>query len=103
MLFRLHGNVALSFVSEAVRAATSLLHEVLLEQLLRCNKAVWVRMSELLTSLRKGDSGELPTDAALDKLPCDSKVMMHLITLPGSKWKGDGKKATDCSSSTDAS
>ncbi|CAE7276538.1 unnamed protein product [Symbiodinium sp. CCMP2592] len=65
--------------------------KVSMEQLLRCDKAAWVRMSELLTSLKKDDSGNLPMDAALDKLQYDPKIMMHLAPLPGAKWKGDGK------------
>ncbi|CAE7487214.1 unnamed protein product [Symbiodinium sp. CCMP2592] len=65
--------------------------KVSMEQLLRCDKAAWVRMSELLTSLKKDESGNLPMDAALDKLQYDPKIMMHLAPLPGAKWKGDGK------------
>ncbi|CAE7835829.1 unnamed protein product [Symbiodinium sp. CCMP2592] len=65
--------------------------KVSMEQLLRCDKAAWVRMSELLTSLKKDDAGNLPMDAALDKLQYDPKIMMHLAPLPGAKWKGDGK------------
>ncbi|CAE7035503.1 unnamed protein product [Symbiodinium sp. CCMP2592] len=65
--------------------------KVSMEQLLRCDKAAWVRMSELLTSLKKDDAGNLPMDAALDKLQYDPKIMMHLAPLPGAKWTGDGK------------
>ena len=66
---------------------------VSMEQLLRTDRAAFVRMAELLGSLKVDPAGKLPLDMALDNLQTDPRVMISLAPLPGpSLKKGDGKK-----------
>ena len=56
-----------------------------IEQLLRCDRAAWVRMSELVTSLKRDAAGNLPLDDAFGKMESDPQVLFHLLPLPGKK------------------
>ena len=52
------------------------------EQILRADRAAWVRMPEQVTSLRRQADGKLPLDAALDALHTDPTVIFHMMPLP---------------------
>ena len=61
-----------------------------IEQVLRADRAGWVRMAEKLTFIKRNDAGDLPMDQALDDLQADAAVIFHLLPLPG-KGKGNDK------------
>ena len=73
---------------------------VSMEQVLRCDKAAWVKMAEDLPTLKRDASGHLPMDKALDALGADPSVMFHVMPLPGpslrqdTKGKGKGNRGT---------
>ena len=58
-----------------------------IEQVLRTDRAAWVRMSEQLKTLRRDSSGNLPLDSALDRLTSDPHVLFHLLPLRSSESK----------------
>ncbi|CAE7316422.1 unnamed protein product [Symbiodinium sp. CCMP2592] len=60
-----------------------------IEQVLRTDRAGWVRMSEQVKSLRRDSSGNLPLDDALGKLTSDPHVLFHLLPLKSSEVKPD--------------
>lgn len=53
-----------------------------MEQVLRTDRAAWVRMAEMVPSLKRTPAGALPLDAALDDLRSDPTVLFHLMPLP---------------------
>eukprot|EP00435_Cladocopium_sp_Y103_P014075 s1805_g3.t1 len=55
------------------------------EQIMRADRAGWIKMSEKVLSLKRGADGALPLDAALDALQADPAVMFHLMPLPVDK------------------
>ena len=59
------------------------------EQILRADRAAWVRMAELVPSLRRQADGTLPLDAALDALRTDPTVVFHMMPLPAATSKPD--------------
>ena len=59
------------------------------EQILRADRAAWVRMAEHVTSLRRLADGTLPLDAALDALRTDPTVVFHMMPLPTATPKAD--------------
>jgi hypothetical protein len=54
-----------------------------LEQVLRTDRAAFLRMSELCTSLKADSSGKLPFDLHFPAMPSDPAVIFHLLPLPG--------------------
>ena len=59
-----------------------------IEQVLRCDRAAWVRLAELVPTLKRDAGGELPLDKAFPGLVQDAQVLFHLLPLSG---KGGGK------------
>ena len=64
---------------------------VSMEQLLRADRAAWIRLAELVTALKRDPTGNLPLDAAIANLMGDPLVTFHLMPLPG---KGGPKDET---------
>ena len=56
---------------------------VSMEQLLRADRAAWIRLAELVTTLKRDPTGNLPLDAAIANLMGDTLVTFHLMPLPG--------------------
>ena len=56
-----------------------------IEQLLRCDRAAWMRLSELVPSLKRDDAGRLPLDEAFEKMESDPQVLFHLLPMPGKR------------------
>ena len=56
-----------------------------MEQVLRTDRAAWIKMAEKLTSLKRLPDGKLPLDKALADLQTDPAVMFHLVPLPQGK------------------
>ena len=54
-----------------------------MEQVLRADRAAWVRMAEQVPSLKRAADGSLPLDKALDDLRVDPTVVFNLMPLPG--------------------
>ena len=63
-----------------------------MEQILRADRAAWLRISEKLTTLWRSAGGDLPLDQALKDVEGDPAVLYHLLPCPGTH--GD-KKNTD--------
>ena len=59
------------------------------EQILRADRAAWVRMAEQVPSLHRQADGKLPLDAALDALRTDPTVIFHMMPLPAVTPKAD--------------
>lgn len=53
-----------------------------MEQVLRADRAAWVKMAEKVTSLKRQGDGSLPLNKALDDLQVDPTIMFHLLPLP---------------------
>ena len=53
-----------------------------MEQILRTDRAGWVKMAERLLSLKRKADGTLPLGQALTALQSDPPVMFHLVPLP---------------------
>ena len=53
-----------------------------IEQILRADRAGWVRMAEKLATLKRNPQGEFPMDKALDELQTDPSVLFFLLPLP---------------------
>ena len=68
-----------------------------MDQLLRCDRAAWVRLAEVVHSLKRDAAGDLPLDKAFPALQMDPQIIYHLAPLPGaafnpaSRGKGGGK------------
>ena len=60
-----------------------------IEQVLRTDRAAWVRMSEQVKTLRRDSSGNVPLDDALGRLLSDPHVLFHLLPLKTSETKSD--------------
>ena len=52
-----------------------------IEQILRADRAAWIRMAERVHSLKRTASGELPLDAAIKDLNRDPTVLFHLLPV----------------------
>ena len=67
-----------------------------MEQVLRCDRAAWVRLAELVPTLKRDAGGELPLDKAFPGLVHDAQVMFHLLPLRSSvKRTHDGSAKTE--------
>ena len=66
-----------------------------MEQVLRTDRAAWVRMAEQVTTLKRSPDGSLPLDKALEELRSDPSVMFHLIPMPAGKQPGPAKASAD--------
>eukprot|EP00435_Cladocopium_sp_Y103_P041695 s2024_g11.t1 len=71
-----------------------------MEQVMRADRAGWIKISEKVLSLKRTAEGGLPLDAALDALQSDPAVMFNLMPLPADKANAS-VKASD-SSQTDS-
>ena len=60
-----------------------------LEQILRADRAGWVRLAEKLQSVKRTDAGDLPLDDAFDSLQTDAAINFHLLPLPAGRVKPD--------------
>eukprot|EP00439_Symbiodinium_sp_Y106_P081486 s2168_g20.t1 len=58
-----------------------------IEQVLRTDRAAWVRMSEQVKTLKRDSAGRLPLDDALGRLTSDPHVLFHLLPLKNSESK----------------
>eukprot|EP00435_Cladocopium_sp_Y103_P029765 s285_g7.t1 len=67
-----------------------------MEQVMRADRAGWVKMSEKVLTLKRNAEGALPLDAALDALQADPSVMFNLMPLPADKQASHAKQ-TDAS------
>ena len=59
-----------------------------IEQVLRADRAGWVRMAEKLNTIQRDETGNLPLDQAFDDLQSDNTVTFHLLPLPGKAKPG---------------
>jgi hypothetical protein len=64
-----------------------------MEQILRTDRAGWVKMAERVLSLKRKADGTLPLDQALTALQSDPSVMFHLVPLPIEKGTTQPKTA----------
>eukprot|EP00435_Cladocopium_sp_Y103_P066237 s1265_g28.t1 len=64
-------------------------------ELLRADRAAWVRMAEKVSSLKRKGDGTLPLNAALDELQLDPSVMFHLVPLPLDRASVQGRNHSD--------
>ena len=64
-----------------------------MEQILRTDRAGWVKMAERLLSLKRKADGTLPLGQALTALQSDPSVMFHLVPLPIEKGTTQPKTA----------
>ena len=53
-----------------------------MDQVLRADRAGWVRLAEKVDSLKRRLDSSLPLDAALDELRMDPATIFHLMPLP---------------------
>ena len=60
-----------------------------LEQILRADRAGWIRLAEQVQSVKRTDAGDLPLDAAFDILQTDAAINFHLFPLPTGRVKPD--------------
>ena len=66
-----------------------------MEQILRADRAAWIRMAERVTTLNRKADGSLPLNTALDELQVDPTVMFHLMPLPMDRSTVQGKPQSD--------
>ena len=71
--------------------------KVSLQQLIRADRAVFLRASELTTTLKRSAGGQLPLDTILDAILLDPSVAYHLLPLPlsnssSAETSKDGKR-----------
>jgi hypothetical protein len=57
--------------------------KVSIEQVLRCDRAAWVKLAELCPSIKRDARGDLPLNALIPGLCSDPHVMFHLLPLHG--------------------
>eukprot|EP00435_Cladocopium_sp_Y103_P035364 s4056_g9.t1 len=55
------------------------------EQILRADRAGWIRIAQKVESLKRKADGTLPLDTALDELRTDPSTVFHLMPLPSIK------------------
>eukprot|EP00435_Cladocopium_sp_Y103_P052177 s900_g16.t1 len=60
-------------------------------ELLRADRAAWIKMAEKVTTLKRKADGTLPLNVALDELQTDPSVMFHLMPLPMERAAVQGK------------
>ena len=65
---------------------------VTLAQLIAADKALWTILARDVESVKPDANGNRPWDAAVDKLICDPRVTMHMLSMPN--------KATAAASTT---
>lgn len=58
-----------------------------IEQLLRADRAAWIRLAETCSSVKRTGAGVLPLNDGFDNLQNDSTVNFHLLPLPQSGTK----------------
>ncbi len=68
---------------------------VSMEQILRADRAAWLRISEKLTTLKRSAGGDLPLDQALQEIEGDPAVLYHLLPCPGSHADKAGADKVD--------
>lgn len=66
---------------------------VSLEQIIRADKQAWIRLAELVPSMKRTITGELPLDDALPNLRNDPSVVMLLLPLPSLKQSSAHSKS----------
>eukprot|EP00435_Cladocopium_sp_Y103_P032785 s1019_g8.t1 len=74
-----------------------------MEQILRADRAAWIKMAEKVTSLKRKADGTLPLNTSLDELQTDPSVMFHLMPLPMERSTVQGKPQNDQKAQADAS
>ena len=55
---------------------------VTLAQLIAADKALWTILARDVESVKPNANGDRPLDAAVEKLMCDPRVTMHMLSLP---------------------
>ena len=63
-----------------------------MEQVLRADRAAWLRIAEKVTSLKRLAGGGLPLDGALKDIESEPAVLYHLLPCPG---KSDDRVGDD--------
>ena len=81
----LDGEVAPLLAQSLVLEPATAFQPTNIEQLLRCDRAAWMRLSELVPSLKRDDAGRLPLDEAFEKMESDPQVLFHLLPKPGKR------------------
>ena len=74
-----------------------------LEQLLRADRAAWIRLAEKTQTLRRDGTGSLPMDKGFEMMQVDSSVNFHLLPLPQNRTKPPKGDKTIKADSDDAS
>eukprot|EP00435_Cladocopium_sp_Y103_P011956 s4954_g3.t1 len=74
-----------------------------MEQILRADRAAWIKMAEKVTSLKHKADGTLPLNTSLDELQTDPSIMFHLMPLPMERSTVQGKPQNDQKAQADAS
>eukprot|EP00435_Cladocopium_sp_Y103_P025259 s2284_g6.t1 len=73
-----------------------------MEQILRADRAAWVKMAEKVTTLKRKADGTLPLNTALEELHTDPSVMFHLMPLPLDRATVQGRAHQEPKMSDDA-
>ena len=60
-----------------------------MEQIMRADRAAFVKLAEKLSTLKRDLSGELPMDKELANLESDSSINFHLLPVPVGKVKSN--------------
>ena len=60
-----------------------------LEQILRADRAGWIRLAEKVQSVKLTDAGDLPLDDAFDSFQTDAAINFYLLPLPAGRVKPD--------------
>lgn len=66
-----------------------------LEQILRADRAGWIRLAEKVPSVKRTNAGDLPLDAAFDALQTDAAINFKLLPLPQGKTSKPDKVIKD--------
>eukprot|EP00435_Cladocopium_sp_Y103_P035379 s386_g9.t1 len=62
-----------------------------MEQVLRADRAAWIKMAERVHSLKRAADGALPLDNALDELQVNPSVVFHLMPVPQDRQQAPTK------------
>ena len=67
---------------------------VTLSQLIAADKALWTILARDIESVKPDANGHRPLDAAFEKLMCDPRVTMHMLSMPSKAPSSSALTAT---------
>lgn len=66
--------------------------QVSAEQIMKADKQAWIRLAEIMTTLKKDLNGKMPLDEELKNLRTDPQVVFLLLPLPAHKSSVGGQR-----------